>query len=195
MISYRTTSSKQVTSWYPTISYGEIHVHTYVQQIAVLVLGSLSLTSIANASSTVAPAPNGITLPADYRDWPLLAPTYRTDKHWVRAVLANDVAIKAARAGQTVPWPDGSKLVKLAWKEAPHERWPTALEAGQFVQVEIMVKDSTRYAATGGWGYARWVGGDLKPYGKNPDFAQECHGCHMPMQDHDFVFTRLMQLP
>ncbi len=151
----------------------------------------------ANAAdkAATAPAPNGIQLPADYADWRLIAPAYRSDKQHVRAILGNDTAIRAARAGNTQPWPDGSILAKLVWKEAPHEKWPTAMEAGQFVHVEIMVKDTKRHAETGGWGYARWVGKDLKPYGKDAAFVAECHGCHMPVQDADFVFTKPVKLP
>ncbi len=58
-----------------------------------------------------------------------------------------------------------------------------------------MVKDSKRYAETGGWGYARWVGNELKPYGKDAGFVQECHACHTPVQDSDFVFTQPVKLP
>lgn len=141
------------------------------------------------------PAPNGITLPADYADWRLIAPSYRTDKHHVRAILGNDKAIQAARAGKTNPWPDGAILAKLAWKEKPHERFPVAMEAGEFWQVEIMVKDSKRYKDTDGWGYARWVGNNLKPYGKDASFVHECHGCHTPVADNDYVFTAPVKLP
>lgn len=158
-------------------------------------LVAFAVTLPAAAAGKAPPAPNGITLPADYADWRLIAPSYRTDKHHVRAIVGNDVAIRAARAGQTQPWPDGSILAKLVWKEEAHPRWPTALEPGHFVHVEIMVKDSARYAATGGWGYARWLGKDLKPYGQNADFVQECHACHTPVADMDFVFTKPVSLP
>jgi hypothetical protein len=161
--------------------------------LAGLALAGFALA--AQAADKADPAPNGIRLPADYADWRLIAPSYRTDKHHVRAIVGNDTAIKAARAGNTKPWPDGSILAKLVWKEQAHEQFPAALEAGPFVHVEIMVKDSKRYTETGGWGYARWVGNDLKPYGKDASFVQECHGCHTPVQDNDFVFTRPVKLP
>lgn len=47
----------------------------------------------------------------------------------------------------------------------------------------------------GSWGYARWVGKDLKPYGKDASIVAECHGCHTPVQDTDFVFTKPVKLP
>lgn len=158
-------------------------------------LTGLVLIGLNLAAGAADTAPNGIALPADYADWRLLAPSYRSDKHHVRAILGNDTAIRAARAGQTKPWPDGSILAKTVWKEQAHERFPTALEPGTFVHVEIMVKDSKRYADTGGWGYARWLGNELKPYGKDAGFVQECHACHILVQDNDFVFTQPVKLP
>ncbi len=163
--------------------------------IALLSLGLAVSALPAAAEGGPAPAPNGIRLPADYKDWRLISPSYRTDKNHVRAILGNDTAIQAARAGKTLPWPDGTVLAKLVWKEAPHERFPAALEPGEFVHVEIMVRDNKRYAATGGWGYARWLGKDLKPYGKDAGFAQECHACHTLVQDTDHEFTRPVSLP
>jgi len=58
-----------------------------------------------------------------------------------------------------------------------------------------MIKDATKYAATGGWGYARWLGTDQKPYGKDANFAQECVACHTPVKNNDYVFTRPVTLP
>jgi len=58
-----------------------------------------------------------------------------------------------------------------------------------------MVKDSARYAATGGWGFARWLGMEQKPYGKDETFVQECFGCHTPVKDNDYVFTAPAAMP
>jgi hypothetical protein len=52
-----------------------------------------------------------------------------------------------------------------------------------------MIKDDKKYAGTAGWGWARWKGNELKPYGKTLTFTQECVNCHQPMKDNDFVFT------
>lgn len=158
----------------------------------------LPLIVLATASAGVGPpaaSPNGIALPGGYRNWRLIAPSYRGDKHHVRAILGNDIAIDAARAGKTRPWPDGAILVKLAWKEKVHEHFRTALVPGEFVQAEFMVKDAKKYAATGGWGFARWLGAEQKPYGKDANFVAECFSCHQPVKDRDYVFTRPAVLP
>lgn len=151
--------------------------------------------SLTVAAADVPPAPNGITLPAGYKDWRVISTSKRSDNNTLRVILGNDVAIKAAREGKTNPWPNGAMLAKVGWKDATHEVWKAATVPGDFVQAEFMVKDSAKYAATGGWGFARWVGMDQKPYGKDASFVQECFGCHTPMKDNDWVFTHPVKMP
>lgn len=152
-------------------------------------------TGIFPAESPVAPAPNGITLPEGYRDWRVLGTSHRTDNSTLRVILGNDIAIAAARSGHTNPWPDGTILAKLVWKERTHPAWEKAVVPGEFVQAEFMMKDAQQWSATGGWGFARWKGMDQTPYGKDADFVQECFGCHTPVKDNDYVFTPPVPLP
>lgn len=142
-----------------------------------------------------APSPNGIELPAGYKNWRLISVAHRTDKPTLRAVLGNDIAIDAARSGKTNPWPDGAILAKLVWKDRQHPQWATATVPDEFVHAEFMFKDSKKYAATGGWGWARWVGMEQKPYGKDANLAQECVACHQPVKGNDLVFTKPVTLP
>ncbi|MBI5098456.1 MAG: cytochrome P460 family protein [Nitrospirae bacterium] len=141
------------------------------------------------------PAPNGIIMPEGYKDWRLIASSVRSDNNTMRVILGNDIAINAARSGKTNPWPDGTVFAKLVWKNKTHEKWPTATIPGDFVHAEFMIKDSKKYASTGGWGFARWLGMEQKPYGKDAEFVQECFGCHTPMKDNDYVFTHPAVLP
>lgn len=143
----------------------------------------------AGAADKVLPAPNGIEFPAGYRDWRVISISQRTDNHTMRAILGNDIAVEAARSGHTHPWPDGAVLGKVVWKEGQEKHWTTAIAPQEFVHAEFMFKDAAKWAATGGWGYARWVGAGLKPYGKDANFGQECMGCHTPAKDDDWVFT------
>ena len=154
------------------------------------------LTVIALAiHSDIPPAPNGIEIPGDYKNWRIIAPSYRTDNNTLRVILGNSTAILAARDKSTNPWPEGTILAKLVWKESAHKKWPAAKIPGEFVHAEFMIKDSRKYASTGGWGFARWKGLDRKPYGKDADFAKECFGCHMPVKDNDYVFTHPAEMP
>ena len=161
-----------------------------VMLTVLIILLSIAVIGIVMAQKPeVSPAPNGIRLPDSYKNWCLISSTHRTDNNTLRVILGNDIAVQAARSGQTNPWPDGSIMAKLVWKDATHEQWPTATIPGAFVHAEFMIKDAKKYSATGGWGFARWLGMEQKPYGKDADFVQECYGCHTPMKHNDYVFT------
>ena len=150
----------------------------------------------ASSGGTVQPAPNGVELPEGYKDWPVISISHRIDNHTLRVIVGNEVAVKAARAGQTNPWPDGAILGKVVWKETAEEHWPTAIAPEKFVHAEFMFKDSQAYKTNGtGWQWARWVGKDQKPYGKDADFSKECISCHTPVKSRDWVFTTPAQLP
>lgn len=159
-------------------------------------LGIVFLTSyVWSESGKVLPAPNGITMPEGYKNWRLIAPSHRTDNNTLRVVLGNDIAIEAARTGKTNPWPDGAILGKVVWKDKVHENWPAATVPGNLVHAEFMIKDSKKYSSTGGWGYARWLGMEQKPYGKDDSFEKECVGCHTPVKHNDYVFTHPAVMP
>ncbi|MGD2136949.1 MAG: cytochrome P460 family protein [Gammaproteobacteria bacterium] len=159
-------------------------------------LGSLLVAGLLqSAQSGVAAAPNGIELPQGYRDWRVIGTSHREDNHTLRVILGNDKAVEAARSGNVNPWPDGAILAKLVWQDVTHEAWVKATVPGEFVHAEFMVKDAARFAATGGWGFARWQGLEQTPYGKNADFVQECFGCHTPVKGNDYVFTHPAIIP
>lgn len=138
-------------------------------------------------SSNAAPI-FGVTIPSGYRQWEMVAPSHEAGSlDELRGILANPIAMKAYRAG-TLPFPDGSVLAKLAWKHVPSSEMEGAFVPGRATTVQIMVKDSKRYAETGGWGFGRFI--DAKPV----DEAQHrtCFACHAAnVKKHDFVFTRL----
>ncbi len=129
----------------------------------------------------------GVTLPEGYRQWELIAPALEAAPlNEIRAVVGNRIAVDAYRRGAQ-PFPDGSVLVKLAWKQQPSAEFATATVPGAATTVQVMVKDSKKYAATGGWGYGRFIDG------KPADEAQHrtCFGCHEARaKGHDDVFTR-----
>ncbi|MDY0746890.1 cytochrome P460 family protein [Paucibacter sp. R3-3] len=139
----------------------------------------------------------GVTVPKGYRQWQFVAPALEAGElNELRAVLGNATAIAAYEKGAksensekgTRPFPDGTVLVKLAWKHVPSPEFATALVPGSPTTVQVMVKDSRRYAATGGWGFGRFIDG------KPADLAQHqtCFACHAALvKDRDYVFTRL----
>jgi len=154
---------------------------------------SMSMLSFAPAHGEpagVPAAPNGIEFPADYGDWRVISLSHRVDNHTLRAILGNAIAVEAARKGNTNPWPDGAVLGKVVWREHEKTAWKTAIVPDQFVHAEFMFRDAKKWAGNGtGWGWARWVGGELKPYGNDAGFSQECIACHTPVKDNNWVFT------
>ncbi|MGR9114628.1 MAG: cytochrome P460 family protein [Gammaproteobacteria bacterium] len=166
--------------------------------LKIKLLPYLALVFIPTAYSgetSVPPAPNGIEIPQYYKNWRVIGVSHRTDKNSLRVILGNTVAVEAARSGKTNPWPNGTILAKLVWKDREHPQFPAATVPGELVHTEFMVKDSGKYKATQGWGFARWVGMEQKPFGESAEFGKDCLACHAPAKDTDYVFTRPIQLP
>jgi hypothetical protein len=135
----------------------------------------------------VPPEFNGFPFDPAFESWKPISTTDRGDNNTFRFILGNDVAVKAAQAGNISPWPDGARFAKIAWQQ---QLGPDGLvHPGKFVQVELMMKDAQRYKKTEGWGWGRWRGLDLTPYGKGADFVNECTGCHRPLYGNDYVYT------
>ncbi|CAA2109952.1 cytochrome P460 family protein [Variovorax paradoxus] len=161
----------------------------------VLALAS-SASEPAKAPGAVAAAANasnaspiyGVTIPKGYRQWQLIAPAIEAEPlNELRVVLGNAKAIEAYDKG-TLPFPDGTVLTKLAWKHVQSPEFEPASIPGMATTVQVMVKDSKKYAATGGWGFGRFIDG------KPADLAQHqtCFACHQArVKNHDYVFTRL----
>ena len=160
----------------------------------VLVVVCLVLAAGSSVAADRPVAPNGIALFPDYMTWKVIAPSYREDKGQIRVITGNEIAYAGLRAGKK-PLPDGSVLAKVAWKAEKHPSFPVATVPGAFAQVEFMVKDAKKYPDTGGWGFARFVGNQLKPYGKDASFVGECFGCHTPVAGNDYLFTKIAPTP
>lgn len=118
-----------------------------------LCMAALALASSTGAFADSAPSPiYGVTIPDGYRQWGLVAPAQEADPlNELRVVLGNSAALKAYREGK-LPFPDGTVLAKLAWKHEPSPDFKTASIPGAATTVQFMVKDSKKYASTGGWG-------------------------------------------
>ena len=138
-------------------------------------------------SANVSPAPNGIAFLPGYKNWTPISSTDRFDNHTIRQILGNDVALNAIANNQINPCPDGTAFDTVAWEQLTDDSG--VVHPGKFYQVEFMIRDSKKYSSTLGWGWARWRGTQLKPYGADANFAKECVGCHSPLKPTDYVFT------
>jgi mono/diheme cytochrome c family protein len=140
--------------------------------------------------AAVPPEFNGVPFDPTFESWRLMDATDRGDNNTFRFILGNDIAYNAAKSGTIKPWPDGAEFAKVTWQKTTG---PDGLvHIGNFVQVELMEKDAARYKHSQGWGYGRWRGLDLKPYGKDAAFVTECTSCHQPVSGNDYVYTQLI---
>jgi hypothetical protein len=179
--------------------------------IAAVVTAAAYISSASGQSDEDAAPIYGLKIPDGYREWRLISVKQLTGKQLtggrgdlkqLRAQLGNDLAIKAYREG-TLPFPDGSVIAALHWKEESSDADNQALAAGfpglglessfagEAVNVQFMVKDSKKYAASGGWGFADFTKG--KP--GSEALHERCFPCHQPAKDRDYVFTRYAPTP
>jgi hypothetical protein len=169
--------------------------------VAVAALGGVAAymaPASGQAGGEAAPI-YGVTIPAGYRDWSLISVGHLAGGNLkqLRAQLGNDLAITAFREGK-LPFPDGAIIAALHWNEASSPENDKVLAsgfpgaglqsaaAGSAVNVQFMVKDSKKYAATGGWGFADFTDGKAG----SEALHKTCFPCHEPAKDRDFVFAR-----
>ena len=174
-----------------------------MKRIAVLALlaaalgGALTLTATTSRPAMAQEADPIFVkkIPPGYRDWKVVSVAHEAGElNDIRAILGNDIAIKAYREGK-LPFPEGAIVGRIAWAYVSSEENNKILGQDQsFVTgsptdtyLQFMVKDSKKYAATGGWGYSSFDK-DLKP--TDEAAMKKCFPCHQAIKDRDFVFSR-----
>lgn len=162
----------------------------------------VAFAAIAGLVVFVAPAPghgdgetaaNFVTeMPHGCRDWQWISSAHEAGKlNSLGALLGNDVAVKAYREGK-LPFPDGTILAALHYRNVPSDENNKVFgDVQSFVpgaptNIQFMVKDSKKYAATGGWGFGHFQDG--KP--ADGAFMKPCFPCHEAAKATDYVFTR-----
>ena len=162
--------------------------------VAVATLaGVVAFTPSASLHAAEGAAPIFVTeIPPGYRDWKLISVAHEEGNlNSLGAVLGNDVAIKAYREGK-LPFPDGTIIAALHYGHAPSEEnnkvfgRSQSFVVGAATNIQFMVKDSKKYAATAGWGFAHFKDG--KP--GDQAFMNTCFPCHNQAKARDLVFTR-----
>ena len=165
---------------------------TFLSVAAAIVASLLAFTPHASGHTGEKASPNyEVKTPTGYRDWKLISVAHEAGNlNDIRAILGNDMAIKAYRE-ERLPFPDGTIIARLAWRYVPSEENNKAFGreqsfvAGSPTNIQFMVKDSKRYSATGGWGFAQFTNG--KPL--NEAESKACFSCHEPAKARDFIFT------
>jgi hypothetical protein len=133
-----------------------------------------------------------------YEGWQVVS--ISQDGNLIAAILANPVMIDAYLAGvpgNGKPFPDGAKMAKIHWNPKKMETFPAATVPGTQHDVDFMVKDSKRFADSGGWGWAVFeydaasdtfrpgTPADMPPQGND---AKCGFACHTIAKTRDYVF-------
>jgi hypothetical protein len=170
-----------------------------MRRIAFLLVAVATLSSVIAyrfpvfGQSNENSAPAYVTkMPPGYRDWRLISVAHEEGNlHSFAAILGNDVAIKAYREGK-LPYPDGTIIAALHYGHVPSEENdkvfgdPQSFVPGPPTNVQFMIKDSKKYAATSGWGFGHFnKDGTLG----NDALMKTCFPCHAKVS-RDLVFTR-----
>ena len=144
------------------------------------------VTSVALASAAE------VSYPTGYREWHHIKSMVIEEGHplfasfgGIHHIYANDKALKGYRSQK---FPDGAVII-FDLRDAV--RADHALNEGQRKVVGVMHKDAKKFAATGGWGFEAFAGGDptRRVVGKNT--ASACFACHLPQKHQDYTFSRL----
>lgn len=169
---------------------------TFLLLAVTTVAAAVVFTAGASQGADQDAAPIFVTeIPRGYRDWRLISVAHEEgDLNDIRAILGNDEAIKAYRE-RKLPFPEGTIIARIAWRHVPSEENNKVFGREQsFVPgdappwyLQFMVKDSKKYAATGGWGYAQF---DKDGKAGPESDLKKCFPCHQAIKDRDFVFTR-----
>ena len=167
----------------------------------LLTLGAILFASETINSSIVLPdlkmKDNNLTFKEieGYENYRIVATHFRKDKNELRYILANPIAYTAMKQGVKI-MPEGSILVKIAWKVQEMALFPSAIKASSTIpRVEYMIKDSKRFNHEGDhWGYARFVkktNGTYKTWDKG---VQGCIACHQSTKEHDYLFSEYQKV-
>ena len=168
----------------------------WIALLLVIVAGIAAIAALIPATSGQTgqdAAPVWVTkIPAGYRDWKWISSAHEEGNlNSIGAVLGNDVAIKAYRE-KTLPFPEGTIIAALHYRYTSSEEnnkvfgRAQSFVPGQPTNVQFMIKDSKKYAATGGWGFGHFnKDGTLG----NDGLMKTCFPCHAKAS-RDFVFTQ-----
>jgi hypothetical protein len=174
--------------------------------IAMAIIGAMSLAglcgmALAAQDKYAVKVPGGLAFSEfkGYEGWQVVATSQ--NERLVAVILANPTMIKAYQAG--IPgngkvFPNGSKMAKIHWMPKKNQYFPDTTVPGALNDVDFMVKDSKRFADSGGWGWAVFkydAAADTFTPGTEADKPPQAHdakcglACHTTVKARDYVFT------
>src|SRR5580693_7203356 len=174
---------------------------SFVSMIIVVTLAALGGVTLAAQDKYTLKVPNGLAFSEfkGYESWQVVS--ISQDGPLMAAILGNPVMIKAYQAGipgNGKPFPDGAKLAKIHWNPTKMATFPAATVPGTQHDMDFMVKDSKRFADSGGWGWGQFeydAASDTFRPGTESDSPPQANdakcgfACHTIVKTRDYVFT------
>ena len=159
---------------------------------ATTLFGAIGASVCAQDKYTLK-SPDGVAFSdfKGYEDWSVVS-SARTDEV-LKVIVANPAMIAAYKAGvpgNGQPFPEGAKIVKLQWKPRKSTEAPFVVDVPDvFTQAFVMEKDSKRFPATGGWGYALFNNDAATgAFSADPARADCGHACHVAVKSRNYIF-------
>jgi cytochrome c553 len=178
-----------------------IHNLSHLPATATTAVPSQTQGAVSTQDKYTLKIPNGLAFSEfrGYEGWQVIAVSHNGDK--LAVILGNPVMINAYKAGIPAngrPFPDGAKMAKVHWTAKKMETFPLATVPGPQHDVDLMVKDSKRFADSGGWGYGvfeydaasnTFTPGTLADHPPQGHDAKCGFACHTLVKTRDYVFT------
>ena len=167
-----------------------------------VVLAALGGRAISLQDKYTVQVPGGLAFSefSGYEDWAVIAISENGGK--IAVILGNPVMIAAFKEGipdNGKPFPDGAMMAKIHWIPKIQETYPGPPKVpGVQHDADFMVKDSKRFADSGGWGWAAFehdaASDTFRPGGltDSPPQANDAKcgfACHTIVKARDYVFT------
>jgi cytochrome P460 len=141
---------------------------------------------------------DALKIPEGFKQWYLVHSTLITKENnkfglfpGVHLIYVNATGLDRLKRGGSTPYPDGTMFTDDV-------REFSAVDDGSYLEgtarkaITLMVKDSKKYASTGGWGFQAWAGGDsTKPIAADP--VKQCFSCHTPQKAQDYTFSKYLE--
>jgi hypothetical protein len=168
--------------------------------VALAILGTALAVSAEDKYTVKVPGGLAFSEFRGYESWPAIA--ISENGGIIAVILGNPTmmeAYKAGAPGNGKPIPDGAKMAKIHWNPKKNQSAPgQPTVPGTLHDVDFMVKDSKRFADSGGWGYGAFdydsatdtfkpsTSADNPPQGND---AKCGFACHTVVKNRDYVFT------
>src|SRR5215813_12100179 len=160
---------------------------------AVAALAILMTATVYAQEKYSLTSPGGIAFSdfKGYEDWSFVSSAHTSEV--LKVIVANPTMIQAYKAGvpgNGQPFPEGSKIVKLQWKPKKSTEAPFVVDVPDvFTQAFVIEKDSKRFPATGGWGYALFDYDAASGKFTADAAPADCgFSCHVAVKSKDYIF-------